>query len=104
MADLDVYVAAIGEESPTLLDISQEELAFIDDAVTDIYGMTDQQRMEFEYGTLVAGRNVRWMNTIGDMLSRSGTFFVAVGALHLAGDQGLPALLGRADVSVARVQ
>jgi uncharacterized protein YbaP (TraB family) len=104
MADLDIYVAAIGEESSTLLNISQEELALIRNAVTDIYGMTDQQRMGFEYGTRVAVRNIRWMDTIDDMLSRSGTFFVAVGALQLAGDQGLPALLEGAGVSVARAQ
>lgn len=52
-----------------------------------------KERSERLYQTLIVERNRRWAGQIEDLLSGSGTTFVAVGALHLSGDDGLPAIL-----------
>ncbi len=53
---------------------------------------------------LILRRNERFAQRIGDRLQGSGTAFVAVGAAHLCGSTGVPALLGRAGFTVTRVQ
>ena len=53
---------------------------------------------------LILRRNERFAQRIGDRLQGTGTAFVAVGAAHLCGSTGVPALLGRAGFSVTRVQ
>jgi uncharacterized protein YbaP (TraB family) len=42
---------------------------------------------------LIDDRNVRWRDRMAAMLSEHHTYFVTVGAGHLAGPRGLPALL-----------
>ncbi|HEX4078938.1 MAG TPA: TraB/GumN family protein [Rhizomicrobium sp.] len=42
---------------------------------------------------LIDDRNARWMNHLAAMLSKHHTYFITVGAGHLAGPHGLPALL-----------
>lgn len=51
---------------------------------------------------LLARRNRAWMGTIAQALRRGGAF-IAVGALHLPGEDGLVALLRRRGIEVARV-
>ena len=53
---------------------------------------------------LILRRNERFAQRIGDRLQGSGTAFVAVGAAHLCGSTGVPALLARAGFTVTRVQ
>lgn len=53
---------------------------------------------------LIVARNQRWAAQIETMLEGSGTVFVAVGALHLAGDQSVQSLLSRDGVEVIRLQ
>jgi uncharacterized protein YbaP (TraB family) len=45
------------------------------------------------YETLIVRRNRDWSDEIGRLMAGSGTHFIAVGAAHLVGDDGLPALL-----------
>lgn len=49
-------------------------------------------------------RNERWVPQILDMLEDGGTTLVIVGALHLVGEDGVPALLQAEGVEVRRVE
>ena len=53
---------------------------------------------------LILRRNQHFAQRIGDRLQGTGTAFVAVGAAHLCGSTGVPALLERAGYAVKRVQ
>lgn len=56
------------------------------------------------YKRLLTDRNERWANALAQRLKKPGTSFVSVGAAHLAGPDGVPALLERMGFSVTRVQ
>ena len=45
------------------------------------------------YAALIRDRNRRWAEQIDLMMKGSGTAFIAVGAAHLVGKDGVPALL-----------
>ena len=45
------------------------------------------------YQTIVADRNRNWVNTIDILLGEDQDYLVVVGALHLVGEDGVPALL-----------
>jgi uncharacterized protein YbaP (TraB family) len=45
------------------------------------------------YAALIRDRNRRWADEIDTMMKGSGTAFIAVGAAHLVGKDGVPALL-----------
>jgi uncharacterized protein YbaP (TraB family) len=53
--------------------------------------------------TLLAARNRRWLPALERYLAARGAF-VAVGVSHLAGAQGLPAMLARAGYTVERAR
>lgn len=53
---------------------------------------------------LLTGRNARWANQLDRMLQGGARPFVAVGASHVSGPDGLPALLSRHGWTVRRVQ
>ena len=55
------------------------------------------------YNTLIVRRNQRWVGVIAALLKRPGTTFIAVGAAHLAGPDGLPTLLARKGLQVQRL-
>ncbi|HEV3092451.1 MAG TPA: TraB/GumN family protein [Candidatus Cybelea sp.] len=56
------------------------------------------------YTMLLTDRNKAWASTLSERLKQPGTTFVAVGAGHLLGPDGLPALLQRMGYTVTRVQ
>ena len=56
-----------------------------------------------EYQTLVADRNERWTQTITTLLSDNVDALIVVGAAHVAGPVGLPALLGDLGFTVERI-
>jgi len=53
---------------------------------------------------LFTGRNRRWSARIAQSLAAGRTPFVAVGAAHMAGPQGLPAMLTAQGLKVTRVE
>lgn len=56
------------------------------------------------YEALLAGRNRAWAQRILPMLERGDRPFVAVGAAHMLGADGLPALLAAQGYAVRRIQ
>jgi uncharacterized protein YbaP (TraB family) len=59
---------------------------------------------ELLWTELILRRNEKFADRIGDRLQGSGTAFVAVGAGHLCGSDGMPALLMRRGFEVTRVE
>lgn len=56
------------------------------------------------YDSLLRNRNRAWASTLAERLKQPGTSFVAVGAAHMLGTDGLPALLGQMGFKVTRLQ
>jgi uncharacterized protein YbaP (TraB family) len=56
------------------------------------------------YDALLKRRNLAWADKLADELKGSGTELVNVGALHMVGPDGLPALLAARGYTVQRVQ
>ncbi len=54
------------------------------------------------YESLMVRRNQRWLDQIEDLLDDDRDYLVVVGALHLAGPDGLPAQLGKRGLAVTR--
>lgn len=72
----------------------------------DINAMAELNReWSEEYGEMTAlldDRNLKWMPTLKNIFNK-GSAFVAVGALHLSGDEGLISLLREAGFTVTAV-
>lgn len=58
----------------------------------------DSERL---YQAVLVERNTRWADRIEAMLDGSGTVFIAVGVMHLTGDDSVQAILGARGVDVA---
>lgn len=56
------------------------------------------------YETIVADRNRDWVNTIDKLLGDNQDYLVVVGALHLVGKDGVPALLRRRGFAVTQMR
>jgi uncharacterized protein YbaP (TraB family) len=52
---------------------------------------------------LIDDRNARWVTRISAMLTEHRTYFITVGAGHIAGPRGLPALLAARGYSVEQI-
>lgn len=52
---------------------------------------------------LFTNRNRAWANVLAERLKEPGTSFICVGAAHLVGPEGVPALLAKMGYKVARV-
>lgn len=55
------------------------------------------------YQTLIVDRNRRWATQIRALLETPGVVFVAVGALHLSGEDGVPEMLTAAGIQASRL-
>jgi uncharacterized protein YbaP (TraB family) len=51
---------------------------------------------------LIYSRNARWADQVSDMLRDGDAVLIVVGAMHLVGDKGLPALLEQRGYKVER--
>lgn len=93
------------EQAPT-------ELGRLADAWTrgDVDGIAEitlepmKARSPTVYETVIVDRNRRWAGQIAEMLESSGTTFVAVGALHLAGNDSVQSLLRQRGFETVRIQ
>jgi len=56
------------------------------------------------YEALLKRRNAAWAQALAAEMARPGVQLVAVGALHMAGEDGLPALMAARGFQVRRVQ
>jgi uncharacterized protein YbaP (TraB family) len=56
------------------------------------------------YETLLKRRNAAWAQALATEMDRPGVELVAVGALHMAGADGLPALMAARGFQVRRIQ
>ena len=56
------------------------------------------------YQRLIAQRNRRWAEKLSQVLKTPGTYFVAVGAAHLAGPDSVQKQLQAHGIEVRRVQ
>lgn len=56
------------------------------------------------HDALIVQRNRRWAETIEDWLDDEDDYLVVVGALHLVGDDGVPALLDRAGFEIRQLE
>lgn len=64
------------------------DVAFLEQVLLDDIGEFPQL-----YATIVADRNRRWVETIDGLIADDDDYLVIVGALHLIGADGVPALL-----------
>lgn len=71
------------------------------DAVEALAVTTLLEDSALVYQRLLVERNLRWADQIEAMLAGSGTAFIAVGALHLAGDDSVQAILRSRGVAVS---
>jgi uncharacterized protein YbaP (TraB family) len=56
------------------------------------------------HDALIVQRNRRWARTIGSWLDDDQDYLVVVGALHLVGEDGVPALLDRAGYDIQQMK
>jgi hypothetical protein len=56
--------------------------------------MLDEMKLYPElYRTIVVDRNLSWLEKIEELLDDEDDYLIVVGALHLIGEDGVPALL-----------
>jgi len=84
------------------------------DSIVDAWDSGDEERLATAlqvdktaeaplYAQLFTNRNKAWADALAERLKQPGTSFVSVGAGHLVGPDGVPALLARMGYKVARV-
>lgn len=64
-------------------------------------GIEEQDEL---HEALIVQRNRRWASTIGTWLDDEQDYLVVVGALHLVGEDGVPALLDRAGFDIQQLK
>lgn len=72
------------------------------DALAELLHTQTSMESAFEK-RLLTDRNEAWATALAQRLKQPGTSFVSVGAAHLVGSDGVPALLGRMGFTVSRV-
>lgn len=73
----------------------------------DTESLTELKETSFKdfpelYAALIKKRNERWVEALRDKLEKQDDYLVVVGALHLVGEDGVPAALARLGYKVVR--
>lgn len=55
------------------------------------------------YNTIVVDRNRRWVDAIEELLDDADDYLIIVGALHLVGEDGVPALLSERGIDIGQL-
>ncbi|HMX03774.1 MAG TPA: TraB/GumN family protein [Chitinophagales bacterium] len=100
------WMTEISDSSFTSEDRLDEMISYYKNGdIESLYNVTITATPEFhDYANLlVADRNKRWIPIIGD-LAKKGSTFVAVGAAHLGGPEGVVKLLQQAGYQVTPVK
>lgn len=75
------------------------DIAFLEDNMLD-----DMRQYPELYRTIVVDRNRNWLRKVQKLLEDEGDYLIVVGALHLIGEDGLPALLAEQGVEVRQLR
>lgn len=66
--------------------------------------LSDLEQQADLHDALIVQRNLRWADTIEGWLNDDDDYLIVVGALHLVGDDGVPALLSRAGFEIRQLE
>ncbi len=66
--------------------------------------LSEIRQQEELYAALIVNRNRRWAGTIAEWLDDQQDYLVVVGALHLVGDDGVPALLADSGIGIHQLR
>ena len=102
----DLLAAAISEQDQTASALRQLEQAWAKGDLAAIERETDRDFLTDPVlrGALLVNRNRAWLDKLTALLRGGARPFVAVGAAHLVGPDGLPALLTAQGYTVSRLQ
>lgn len=93
------------ENDPDMLDGMVTSWAAGDvDALDAIFNTAMQEAGPELYDVLIVRRNTHWADEIETMMAGSGETLIVVGAGHLVGEEGVPAMLEARGYNVERVQ
>ena len=88
--------AALGESIDDMIDAWHNgDTAALEDGL-----LSSLERQPELSDTLIRNRNLRWAETIASWLDDDRNYLVVVGALHLVGDGGVPALLAEQGIGI----
>jgi len=91
--------AALGESIDAFIDAWH----FGDMAILES-GLLDSIKEQSEFSeVLITSRNRRWAEAIAGLLDDDRDYLVIVGALHLVGDEGVPALLAKRGLGIQQL-
>ena len=113
---LSLFASLPPEREEAFLEITLDQIGAVDsmtDEMTRSWVNGDEARLEAvlldSFGDMpelaermLYQRNRNWVPQIKEVMAEPGVFFIAVGAGHLLGDQGVPALLEQAGYQVGR--
>jgi len=88
------------DNAPTDVDLMVEAWAAGDVDALRAVAVDPLRATPLLYDALLVRRNTRWADQIQTLLEGSGTAFIAVGAMHLTGDDSVQAILVRRGVPV----
>lgn len=74
------------------------DVEFLEDMMLEEMSATSEL-----YETIVSSRNRRWTEQIVELLDDRQDYLIVVGALHLVGDDGLPALLSGRGITIGQM-
>nr|WP_289847315.1 TraB/GumN family protein [Alteromonas sp. C1M14] len=106
--DEDAYIKYSLDELNTMTDLLDPLKTFWREG--DMKGLYDVSMIEFKteypdvYDDVLTNRNQNWLPKIVAYLSSSQTEFVLVGTMHMAGEEGVIALLEKAGYTVTPVR
>lgn len=72
--------------------------------VNKLNTLISQQMTPVQRNLMLTQRNINWTRKLLQLLSTKQSYFVVVGAAHLAGSDGVPFLLANAGIKITRIK